>query len=468
MNSSSLLGATTLALALAGCASFSPDGGFGPVEKLTRERIGASPTRVETAAQSRQARERVTELLAQPLTPDTAVEVALLQNPGLQASYAELGIAEADRVRAGRLDNPSLRFGRLSGGGTVEIDRGVLFDVLGLLTLPWRSEAEGARFTQVQMQAADDTLAAATEARLAFFEAVAAQESANYAGQVEEAAQASSELARRMQEAGHFSALDRMREQSFLADATVGRARARHQALAARERLVRALGLEEDAPAIKLPERLPDLPAAPVDIGPAEQTAMDRRLDVQRARLSTEATARSLGLFKATRMVNVLHAGYQNQSATGEPRRQGYEIELVLPLFDFGSTRVARAESVYLQALQRTAAAAVQARSEVRETHSAYRTAYEVARHYRDEVVPLRKRVSEEQLLRYNGMLASVFDLLADARLQIAGVQGAVEALKDFWVADTRLQMAIHGRSPGADPGAGRSSAPPTAPSGAH
>lgn len=436
------------ALMLAGCASFSPDGGFTPVAQLSQERVGRTPTYQRTDAQIAAAASRVNELLAQPLNADSAVEIALLNNRGLQASYAALGIAESDLVRAGRLANPSFRFGRLGGGGAVEIDRAVLFDVLGLFTLPLATQVEQGRFEQAQLQAVDDTVGVATEARKAFFEAVTADQLLGYAGQVTEAAEASSELARRMATAGNFSRLAQMREQSFHADATAQAARAKHRATAARERLVRVLGLSAGTPSFTLPDRLPDLPAAPAEFRDAGRTAMDKRLDVLMARRQTEATARALGLSRATRFVNVLQAGYQNQSSSGEGRRNGYEIELELPLFDFGSARVARAEAVYMQAVNRTAQVAVDAQSEVRASYSAYRTAYDLARHYRDEVVPLRQRISEENLLRYNGMLASVFDLLADSREQIAGVTGAVEALRDYWVAETDLQSAVTSRSP--------------------
>jgi len=447
------LSATALAaLLLAGCASFSPDGGFGTVEQMTKDRVGQAPTLQLTPEQADAAGAHVAELLKQPLTADSAVEIALLNNRGLQAGYAELGIAEADLVRAGRLANPSFSFGRLSGGGVVEIDRAVVFDVLGLLTMPLAREAEQQRFEQTQLQAAYETVGVAAEARVAFFEAVAAEQLAGYHGQVKEAADASNELAQRMRAAGNFSPLDQMREQAFYSDATMQLARAKHQAVATREQLIRVLGLSGDQLDFKLPDRLPDLPDTPAEPKDAEQTAMDKRLDVLMARRATEATAKSLGLSKATRFINVLHAGYQNQSSTGEPHKRGYEIELELPLFDFGSTRVARAEATYMQAVHRTAAVALNARSEAREAYSAYRTAYDLAMHYRDEVVPLRKRISDENLLRYNGMLSSVFDLLADARDQIAGVTGAVEALRDHWVAETRLQTALTGRSPGAGP----------------
>jgi outer membrane protein TolC len=451
LNLSKVAGALSL-LALGGCASFSDDGGFGRVASLTRERTGIAPTALRTPAASDAARTRTAELLARPLTPDAAVELALLNHRGLQASFAELGIAEADLVRAGRLHNPSLRFGRLAGGGSVEIDRAVIFDVLGLLAMPTASRIERERFDIAQLQAASDAVSLAAEARRAFFDAVAAQQLLGYAEQVKDAADASGELARRMLAAGNFSKLEQLREQAFQSDAQAQWLHARHQAVAGRERLVRALGLADGSPSFTLPERLPDLPPAPVDPQNAEQTAMDQRLDLQMARRATASTAASLGLTKATRFVNVLDAGYQNQSSRSdqgrEPRRNGYEIEFELPLFDFGSARTARAEATYRQSMDRAAQLALQARSEVRESYSAYRSAYALAKHYRDEVVPLRQRIADENLLRYNGMLGSVFELLADARSQIAGVTGAVEALRDHWIAESALQMAIAGRAP--------------------
>jgi hypothetical protein len=59
----------------------------------------------------------VQTLLAQPLTADAAVQLALLNNSGLKASLTELGIAEAELVQAGRLRNPAFSFGRVRGGG---------------------------------------------------------------------------------------------------------------------------------------------------------------------------------------------------------------------------------------------------------------------------------------------------------------------------------------------------------------
>ena len=458
--------AASAALLLAGCASFSPDGGASRVSELTKPRTGQAVAAQRSSAEVDAAAARIAELLKQPLTPDSAVEIAMLGNRGLQASFSDLGIAEADRVRAGRLANPTFSFGRLRGHGVTEIDRSVMFNVLGLLTLPVASGVAQRQLEQAQYRAALEAVGVAADARKAYFSSVAAQDLVKYYEQVKDAADASNELARRMLQAGNFNKLAQMREQSFYADATANLARARHQAVVERERLIRVLGLSGDQLAFQLPDRLPDLPASPLAPKDAEQTAIEQRLDVLMARRDVDATARSLGLTRTTRFINVLEAGYANKSETGEPRQNGYEIELELPLFDFGATRTARAEATYMQAVHRTAEIAVNARSEVRESYSAYRTAYELARHYRDEVVPLRKRISDENLLRYNGMLSSVFELLADARDQVSTVTAAIEATRDYWIADTNLQTALTGRSPGGAAPAGPRPAAAAEPAG--
>jgi outer membrane protein TolC len=246
-------------------------------------------------------------------------------------------------------------------------------------------------------------------------------------------------------------------------------ARARQAQVAERERLTRLLGVSGIRAAYRLPERLPELPPTPREIADAEEQALSNRIDVLLARRELDSVGRALGLTRATRFVDALSLGYRHDSATGEPRKTGYEIELEIPLFDFGSARVARAEALYMQAAARAAQHAVNARSEVRESYAGYRIAYDVARHYREEAVPLAKRISDEQLLRYNGMLIGVFDLLADARSQASTVNASIEALRDFWVADSALQMALVGRSaPSAASGGSAVSASTPAAAGAH
>ncbi|TCS33111.1 outer membrane protein TolC [Paucimonas lemoignei] len=432
-------------LVLAGCATFSKDGGMDAVSSMTQERTGQSVQIAKPNDATQTTDDTLRQLLDKPLTPDSAVQISLLNNKGLQAYFSELGIAEADLVSAGWMRNPSFTFGRLRTGNDVEIERGIMFDVIGLLTIPIRRGIEERRFEQAKLQAAAQSVRLAGDTRKAYFHAVAAQQTAQYMEQVATAAESSAELAKRMTQVGNFSKLDQAREQAFYADAMAQVARARHNATAAREQLARLMGVWGEQAAFQLPNRLPDLPKEPQAMQDAEAQAMRQRLDIQIAKRGVESTARALGLSQASRFINVLDIGYINKSETGTPRGNGYEIELQLPIFDWSGAKVAKAEAIYMQAVHRTADTAVRARSEVREAYSAYRTTYDVARHYRDEVVPLRKKISDEVLLRYNGMLASVFELLADARAQIGSVNSAIEAQRDYWIADTDLQAAING-----------------------
>jgi outer membrane protein TolC len=447
-----LLPAAVCAVLLSGCATFSQDGGLGAVSALTEQRTGQPVSRPASADTATANAERVSALLKQPLDPNTTVQIALLNNRDLQASFAELGVAEADFVQAGRMRNPGFSFQHLRNGESLEIDRSVTFDLIGLLTIPLRSGIEQRRFEQAKLQAALTAVQLAADARSAYFEAVAARQTARYMEQVQSAAQASAELATRMAQAGNWSKLDQAREQALYAEATAQVARSRQNAVASREQLTRLLGLWGDGTSFTLPDRLPDLPRSATEIINLESQAMTQRLDIQMAKRDADATAKGLGLTRASGFINVLDAGYANKSQSGSPRENGYQISLELPIFDWGRARTAKAEALYMQAVHRTAATAIRARSEVREAYSAYRTSYDLAKHYRDEVVPLRRKISDEVLLRYNGMLASVFELLADSREQANSVNTAIEAQRDFWLADTRLQGAINGAGNDATP----------------
>jgi outer membrane protein TolC len=463
-----ILFAAALSLGLAACAGFSDDARFSPVESAVKERTGAETKWVRGEEEADTVGVRVNELLAKPLGPSEAVQIALLNNPGLQASYAEVGIAEADLVRASRWSGPTFSYGRLRRGDEVEIERSVFFDVLGLLTIPLARRAEETRLQAVQNRAAAEGLRVALETRKAWFQAVAARETAKYMAQVKETAETSAELARRMAEIGNFTRLQYAREQAFYAEMAAQLAHARHAELAARERLARLMGLWGEDLKFELPERLPELPQSAREGGDLEAQALAQRLDVQGARRDAESLARSLGLSKATRFVDLLEVGVLNNTETGQERQRGWEVELRMPLFDLGGARTVRAERLYLQSVSRTIEAAVQARSEVRESYSAYRTSFDLARHYRDEIVPLRKRISEEMLLRYNGMLASVFELLADSREQVLAVNAYIVSLRDFWLAESDLQMALTGRSPGPVTRPAAGGAPVATPTGGH
>lgn len=430
-------------LTLSGCASFSADGGFKRVEGETQSRLGAKvqvPRPTDSPATT-----QVRALLAKPLSAEDAVQIALLNNPGLKVSLSELKIVEADLVQAGRLRNPGFYFARLTRATEIDIERTFSLDILGLFAIPLKTQIESRRFDQAQLGAAGDVLKLAAETRRAYFSAVAAQESLVYLEQVKIAAETSADLAQRMVKVGNWSRLAQMREQLFYAEATGQLARAKQNLIAERERLTRLMGLWGNDLDFKLPARLPDLPAKAIERTEVETTALQNRLDLQMAKMEVEGMAKSIGLSRATRFINVLDLGYQHNTSNEAPRQTGYEISIEIPIFDWGDAKIARSEAAYMQAVNRTAETAIHARSEAREAYQSYHTAFDLARHYRDEIVPLRKKISDEQLLRFNGMLIGVFELIADAREQVMSVNGYIEALRDYWIAENDLQSALSG-----------------------
>jgi outer membrane protein TolC len=266
-----------------------------------------------------------------------------------------------------------------------------------------------------------------------------------------------------MQQLGNFSALQRAREQAFYADAALDVARAEQAERSAREKLTRLLGLWGEQTGFVLPERLPDLPAQVRDLPDVERSAIAQRLDLQAARREAAMLAVEQGATRAERIAAGLELGIERNSSNEGPTQRGWDLGFEIPLFDWGGAKNSAAEHRWRQATQRLTQTAIDARSEVREAYSAYRSAYDVAKHHREEIVPLRKQVLDQNVLRYNGMLIGVFDLLADARLQITSVKNAIEAQRDFWLAEADLDSALVGKPVLSPPAGATSTAMPAA-----
>ncbi|MEO6146591.1 MAG: TolC family protein, partial [Sulfuriferula sp.] len=340
-----------LTLSLGGCATFSSDGGFDSVSQMAEARLGKTVKPIRSGDDAKALDAAIKTLLEKPLTADDAVQIALLNNRGLQAAYAELGIAEADLVQAGRLQNPRFDFKHVTQGADTMIERTFTMSLINIIMLPQVNRLEHERFAAVKLHVANRVLQLAAETRKAYFEAVAAQQSTQYAKQVSAAAQAGAELGARMARVGNWSKLDQNREQVFYADATTALARAEKASVMTREKLIRLMGLWGDQTRFQLAERLPDLPAKPLQINDAEAFAIQNRLDIQVAKQQTASLATSLGLTRATRFINVLDLGYVRNTDSGLPRATGYELSLEIPIFDWGNARIAKAEAIYMQSV---------------------------------------------------------------------------------------------------------------------
>jgi len=452
-------------LSLSGCASFSPDGGITAVSDLASQTIKKDVAFVRSADEAERVNGAVKRLLARPLTADAAVQAALLGNKGLQAAYNELALAETSLVEQSLPPNPSFSLSRISGDGASEAERQVVGNILALATLPVRSDIERDRFRQAQLKAALETLRLAAEVRRAYFRAVAANELVGLLTDAKSTAEATANLAKKLGETGSINKLDQAREQVFYAEVTADLATARQNEASSRERLARLMGLWDGDLGFRIPNRLPPLPRQPSTLPAIEADAVGHRIDLQIARIELVALAKSLDLTTATRFVTLLDvAGIDRRTRdpnTPPFRERGFDIAFQIPIFDGGEVRVRRAAETYNLGFNRLTEKAINVRSQARDAYRVYRSTYDIANHYEREILPLRAIITEEMRLRLSSMQVDVFALLTEARQRVASLRAAIDAKREFFLAQSDLLTAVNGG--GAGDGEGNPTTPSTA-----
>ncbi len=436
---------------LAGCASVNFDHALSDTRQATQSLVPNTLELRQTSEQYQAAAQRSAQLLEKPLSMADAVELALANSPDLQTLLAQ-SWADMTRInQSGRIANPVLSFERNQSLDEVELGRLLSFGLLDLLTLPQRQKVAWYQTAQANIQLSANVVDRVAQVRQAWVRAVAAEQTALYAEQVNKAAHASAELAKRMLQTGNFNKLQRARQHTVYADAVAQLALARHGATAAREELVRQLGLNDaQTVLLKLPDRLPELPDQARTATALSGTAMRQRLDVQQARLQLDSAGKAQGLSLLNTLADV-ELGIRRDTITDthsgqSSERKGYEVAIRLPLFDWGGAQRDAMNAQTLAAASHYEGVLRAAAPQLREAYSVYRTSYDLARHYRDEIVPLRKSMAEENVLRYNAMLIGVFELLADTREQITSVIAAINAQQQFWLADAGLSTALLGK----------------------
>ncbi|MGI8852196.1 MAG: TolC family protein [Methyloceanibacter sp.] len=236
---------TALAAAalLSACKSLSPDGGMGTVALVAGQGVNKDLVRISTEADAAHAQARVSRLLHAQLSADAAVQIALLNNPGLQATYNRLGVSEAVAVQASRPPLPAFLLERVSTSVELDIERKIVGSILALAVWPSRSKIAGVRFEQAQLQAAEETLRLATETRRAYIRAVGARQILATLDTSKASADASAELAGKLKQTGALNKLDQARHQVFATEISAQLTAARQNATATQERLTRLMGL---------------------------------------------------------------------------------------------------------------------------------------------------------------------------------------------------------------------------------
>ncbi len=431
-----------------GCASVAvdPEAGFPGVAATVQERIDRRGVWSRGQADDESAR-AVAELLAGGLDADEAVQIALLNNRELQATYADLGVAQADLVQASLLHNPVLGVEAGFGGGAVDLLFSLAVDVVDLFYVPLRKRAASADYEEAQLLAAGRVLDVAWTTGTTFYAHQADEQMLEMRRQIAESTAASAEVARRMREAGNITDLDLAREGALAEQARLDLREAEIAARRSRERLNALLGLwgEQTTWTLASP-RLPE-PAAPMELEALETRAIERSLDLAAAERHLVAAAENLGLSRASRYFPELVAGGGGERDDG--RWQGVPLASIpIPVFDQGQARIARGEMELLRARDLHHAFAVHIRAAVREARDRMIGERERALHYRSVQLPLRERVVREAQLQYNAMQLGVFELLRAKEEQIETAARYVETLREYWLASADLELVLAGRLP--------------------
>lgn len=447
------LSAVALAV-VSGCASYDVNKGLEQVNLQTQAFTEGSIALVRSE-QDRAEQQRIAQaLLDQPLQQASVVRLMLANSPAFQALVARQWAQAAESAQFGRISNPMFSLERVVTGPETEMTRFLGLGLLDVLTLPARASIAEQRAAQAQLQLAAGVVDHVTQVRRAWIDAVGAKQSLAYAHQIHEVAQAGAELAKRMEAAGNFNRLTRSRHQALQVEARMALVLAQQQALARREALVRLLGLDEaQAQRLQLPDHLPDVPAQPLSTEQVTKALSQERLDVQMAQAQWRAAAKAQGLTQVTSLTDVeltYRRGSINDGNGNVTHPRGYELGIRLPLFDSGHVQRQGMNARTLAATAELEATLRAASSHVRESYGAYRAAYDISRHFKDEVLPLQQTMADENLLRYNGMIIGVFELMDGARQQMNAVRSAIDAQQQFWRAEAALQASLMGRPTGA------------------
>jgi cobalt-zinc-cadmium efflux system outer membrane protein len=405
----------------------------------------------------REVRERVRQLAAGELTLVRASQIALLNNPRLQATYERLGIAQADVVQAGLLKNPSFSVGvhvpldrdpRASGPGLTGWDFNLLQDVLDLFLLPARKRLASVAFERVKLEVADDVLDLMHQVRKAYFTVQASAQIRELRRTIADAQEASAELASRQLQAGNLSELDLAREQALYTQTRLELARAETQQLVDREHLTALLGLWGEDADWRIAAQLGGLPKDEPSLEHIETYAIEHRLDLASAKQEVSLLSRTLSLVLSSHVVPGVAVGAHIDKDPEGITFAGPNLEIGLPIFDQGQAQLARLRAQVRQAQRLADARAIEVRSEVRSLRARLGSARSAVEYYRATLLPMRERIVRLAQEHYNAMLLGPYQLLEAKRDEVGAYREYIEALRDYWILRSELERASGGGLP--------------------
>lgn len=442
-------------LLLAGCLS--SGSGYDMARSAVQERTSIEVPSDEDSASIRKA------LLSKPLTADAAARLALVNSANVEIALSNVGVARAELLQALRLPNPHAEFGAHFHGERMDLELKATLDIIEFVMLPARESAASTLLDASSLEAAGALIDVAYGAKIAFYEYQAAAQSLELRKTVTYAAAQSAELAARLLEAGNVPELDALNERALYEETRLALVRAEVQEATARERLNASLGLfGEDGGSWRVEPRLGSPDA--FDVAALESKAIAVSLELAALEKRYGAASIQSDLAWAEGFLPSIEVGASGEREDDE-WKIGPHVGVEVPLFYQGQAEVAAADSRMVQAKSSHAVTATRIRSTARALASQLGAARSSVEFYETTLLPLRERITQETLRQYNAMNLGPFQVLQAKRDQVETGGAYVEALRDYWVTRTRVDMLLAGRSPGMP--AGLTAPSPAAGSGA-
>ncbi|MGE0388140.1 MAG: TolC family protein [Gammaproteobacteria bacterium] len=421
----------------------------GLVEPRTGQRIQWQADSVEHAAVD----QVVAELLAQPLSLDATVQIALLNNPELQASYEELGLAQADLVQAGLLDNPVFSASAravIVGGGVLNWETGIVQSVLSLLLRPERKKIAGASLERARQHVAQAVITLAADVQHAYFRVLGAGQLAGVMRVLSGAAETSYAFAEQLDKAGNISDLDLAQERAAQEAAQLALMHSEAEVVIAREELNELLALNTTQTNwTAAAESLPAIPVEDLALARLETFAVAQRFDLAAVRAAVKQSSLALASARRWRYLgsNQVSLDAENDQDRGH-RVLGPNISMELPIFDRRQAAIARAEATLRASQAEARATENRVRSDVRSAYRRLVAQRDLAQRYREALIPARERVVALAQAHQNYMVIGQFELLVAKRDEIEAYRDYVDAVREYWVARADLTRAVGGKLP--------------------
>jgi cobalt-zinc-cadmium efflux system outer membrane protein len=436
------------------------DEAFQGVQQSVQERTGKDLRWEQNQAAHEQALRDVRLLLRKPLTVDAAVQIALLNNRSLQATFEEIGLSAADLIEAATIPNPrfdlAIRFPDKPPSGTYQ-DYNVAIDFLSIIMIPLKKRVAKEQLESTALRVADDTLELVSQVKTAFYSLQASQQLLKRFKEIVDTNAASLDLAQRQHEAGNINDLALSQQQTSYSRSRLDVASTEAEIRRNRERLTRLLGLWGVDTDWQISGELPEVPSSDIPVRALERLAISQRLDLQAEYLRVTSQGKNLGLTKAFRLLGALDFGANSERETDAQTRTGPTFAIELPIFNQGQARIARGQAALRQAQDRFEALAVDVRSQIRELQDELTSKREIARFYQDELLPGQRRILNESLANYNAMEVNNFELFTTKAEEARTEREYVEAVRDYWITRAELERAVGGSLHPRQPAEGKS-----------